>query len=332
LAGNTGRLLTAAEVKALPIQPYRVRGLLPAQGVAAIYGEAGSGKSFLAMDLCFSIAAGHPDWFDMEVKSAPVAYIALEGRSGVSKRLKAWEMHNQQPVAGSVRFLLSDFSLLDEKEVKKLAAEIIKSLGAGAVVIVDTLNQSAPGADENTSKDMGLILTNAKHLAEWVEGLVILVHHAGKDKTRGMRGHSSLFAAMDAVVEVTISPTGRSWVAAKAKDDEGGISRDFELVRYVVDIDADGLDVTSCAVRRVANLPLPVVNAKRLSGRHQIAAMAKLRGLLTSNPNGISHKDAVAEVAAVLRCPAGDRLRSRRRRSTGWPPTGTFSWMMMMMR
>ena len=34
-------LLTAEEVKALPNLPYRVRGLLPAQGVAAIYGDPG---------------------------------------------------------------------------------------------------------------------------------------------------------------------------------------------------------------------------------------------------------------------------------------------------
>jgi hypothetical protein len=302
-AGDTARLLSAAEVKAMPNQPYRVRGLLPAQGVAAIYGEAGSGKSFLAMDLGFSIAAGHADWFDMAVKPAPVAYVVLEGRGGVSKRIKAWEKHNQQSVAGAVRFLLSDFSLLDPKGIEKLGAEIIASLSPSAVVIVDTLNQSAPGADENASKDMGLILGNAKQLAERVQGLVILVHHAGKDPTRGMRGHSSLFAAMDAVMEVTKSHAERSWNLAKGRDDDGGKSSGFELVSYVVDVDADGLDVISCAVRQTINLP--VVTAKTLSGVRQVAAMAKLRALFAANPNGISRKGAIAGVASVLKCPPG---------------------------
>ena len=106
---------------------------------------------------------------------------------------------------------------------------------------------------------------------------------------------------MDAVVEVATAPAGRSWIAAKAKDDEGGLSYDFELVRYVVDVDEDGLDVTSCAVRRTFNAP--VAKAKPLSGKNQIAAMAKLRSLLTTHPQGIDHKGAINEVAAALSCP-----------------------------
>ena len=253
------------------------------------------------MDMCFSIAAGQPDWFGMPVKPAPLAYVALEGRGGVSKRIKAWEKHNQRAVAGRVRFLLSDFSILVAEGVDKLAAEIVTALGPGAVVVVDTLNQSAPGADENASADMSRVLGNAKRLAERVQGLVLLVHHAGKDRARGMRGHSSLFAAMDAVVEVTTAPGGRSWIAAKAKYDEAGLSYDFELVRCVVDVDEDGLDVTSCAVRRTFNAP--VAKSKPLSGKNQIAAMAKLRPLLTANPKRIDHKGAINEVAAALSCP-----------------------------
>jgi outer membrane murein-binding lipoprotein Lpp len=128
-------------------------------------------RRFLAMDMCFSIAAGRPDWFGMAVKPAPVAYVALEGRGGASIRIKAWERHNQQAIAGQVRFLLSDFSILVADGVDKLAAEIVTALGPGVVVVVDTLNQSAPGADENASADMSRVLGNAKHLAERVQGL-----------------------------------------------------------------------------------------------------------------------------------------------------------------
>jgi putative DNA primase/helicase len=150
---------------------------------------------------------------------------------------------------------------------------------------------------------MSTILTNAKNLADRVQGLVILIHHAGKDPARGMRGHSSLFAAMDAVISVVGSRSGRSWNVAKAKDDEAGISHDFELVSCPVGIDEDGHEVTSCAVRRTLNTP--VAKAKPLSGKNQIAAMVRLRQLLYANPNGIDHKGAVEEVAAVLVCPEG---------------------------
>jgi hypothetical protein len=51
-------------------------------------------------------------------------------------------------------------------------------------------------------------------------------------------------------------PDARS--AAKTKDDEGGISNDVELVRYIVGVDQDGLDVTSCALRRAVSPRLPL--------------------------------------------------------------------------
>jgi len=295
----TPRLLTATQIKAQPNTSYLVKGLLPARGVAAIYGESGSGKSFLAMDLCFSIAAGLPDWFGMKIKEAPVAYVALEGRGGISKRIKAWEKHNKQIVGDKVRFVVSDFTLLNVDGVAKLGAEILAALGPGCIVVVDTLNQSAPGADENSSKDMNLVLANAKQLGEHVQGAALLVHHTGKDPKKGMRGHSSLLAAMDAVIVVTKSSEGkREWNITKAKDDDIVASRGFELVNYVVGADDDGDDITSCAVRPTLNIPKPA--RKPISGKNQIAAMAHLRQVMAGGVPSLSYENAKTEVAAIL--------------------------------
>lgn len=291
------QLLTPAEIKDLPYVPYLVKGLLPAQGVAAIYGEPGSGKSFLAMDLAFSVAAGLHHWFGMKLKRAPVAYIALEGRGGVGKRLKAWEQHRCQ-LGSEVRFVLSDFNLKEEPDVDTLASAILEALGYGCLVVVDTLNQSAPGADENNSSDMSRILTNAKKLGERVRGLVLLVHHSGKDRARGMRGHSSLNAAMDATIEVTSADGRREWKATKAKDDELAASRGFDLLPVDVGIDEDDGAITSCAVE--PNLNLPAVPPKKLSGKNQTAAMTHLRRVITRSPDGIAYKDALSEATTVM--------------------------------
>lgn len=307
-----GRLLTAEQVKALPNLPYRVKGLLPAKGVASIYGAPSSGKSFLALDLALRIAAanaaevGHRKWFGMPVKPAPVVYVALEGRSGISKRIKAWEKYHEQSASVQTRFLLGNFGLVDQKDVVELSREILATVGQNAVVFVDTLNQSAPGADENSAADMGRILANAKDLADRMEGLVILVHHAGKDRSKGMRGHSSLIAAMDAAVEVTNSNSARSWAVVKSRDDEDGLSYDFELVPYIVGQDEDGYEITSCAIRQT--LHAPQTRAKPLKGKRQLAAMAKLNGLLQGNPTGVSYQNAIQEVAAALACPKGRAL------------------------
>ncbi len=120
---------------------------------------------------------------------------------------------------------------------------------AGAVVFIDTLNRAAPTAEENSSKDMGEILEGAKRLQSLIGGLVVLVHHTGKDTTKGLLGHSSLFAAMDAAVEVSRDGDNREWKVAKAKDGEDGDARPFRLQVETLGADAYGDPVTSCTVQ-----------------------------------------------------------------------------------
>ena len=143
--------------------------------------------------------------------------------------------------------MLQPFALTEPQDVDDLAAAVL-TLGAGAVVILDTLNRAAPGVDENAPDAMGRILEAAKTLQRLTDGLVVLVHHTGKDATRGMRGHTSLFAALDAAVEVVREVGRREWKVAKAKDGADGAAHPFRL--EVVDLgeDDEGEPVTSCAV------------------------------------------------------------------------------------
>ncbi len=169
-------------------------------------------------------------------------------------------------------------------------------------MIVDTLNQASPGGDENSSSDMGKIIASSKRLAAAVEGLVILVHHAGKNRSQGLRGHSSLLAAMDTVIEVSKNP--RSWSITKAKDDSSDLSRDFDLVPYKVGQDDDGMSITSCAVQQTAHL-FPT-RKKAPTGR-QKAALLELSNQLQQPGRGIDYKAALVLVAAVLNAPASKK-------------------------
>lgn len=182
--------------------------------------------------------------------------------------------------------------------VKALAEATIARLGKGAVVFVDTLNQASPGGDENSSETMGNIIANAQLLSSLVEGLVVLVHHSGKDTAKGLRGHSSLMAAMDAVIEVRSGPGGREWYLQKAKDDAGGHSRPFELVPYEVDTDEDGDPVSSCAVRPSLGLDAPVLKVP--TGKHQKAALAVVRQLCGSPTDRLDYRQTITKVAATL--------------------------------
>ena len=240
-------ILSAADVMNLPPLEWLVRGVLPATGLACIYGASSSGKSFLALDMSAAIAAGVP-WFDCRVKAAPVVYVALEGEAGFRNRVTAWRMHHGKEMPPDLQFIMQGFDLRHGGDVAAIAAAVTASGCAGGVLVIDTLNRAASGADENTSRDMGELINACKRLQSELSGLVVLVHHSGKDATKGLRGHSSLYAALDAAIEVTRNGDRREWAIEKAKDGSDGERRAFKL--HVVEIGTDdyGEPETSCAV------------------------------------------------------------------------------------
>jgi hypothetical protein len=185
-------------------------------------------------------------WFDCRVEAAPVVYAALEGEAGFRLRMAAWEVQNRRKLPDGLRMVLQPFKLTEPQDVQDLAAVV----PAGTVVFIDTLNRAAPTADENSSKDMGLILEAAKHLQTLTGGLVVLVHHTGKDSTKGLRGHSSLFAALDAAIEVSRDGDRREWRVAKSKDGADGDAYPFKLQVETLGIDEYGDLITSCVVVR----------------------------------------------------------------------------------
>jgi len=240
------RLLTAEDLAALPPVRWRVRGVLPADGLAAVYGPPGSGKSFLALDLLGAVAEGR-DWFGHRTSPAPVVYVALEGEAGIAQRVQAYRSrHGQAPA--DMRFVAQSFALLEPGDVAELAEAVRAASGAGGVVAIDTLNRASPGADENDSRDMGQVIAGAKLLQAALGGLVLLMHHSGKDASRGLRGHSSLLAVLDAAIEVTREGDRREWRTSKAKDGPDGEAHPFRLDVVELGTDEDGEPVTSCVV------------------------------------------------------------------------------------
>ncbi|MBI5790846.1 MAG: AAA family ATPase [Rhodocyclales bacterium] len=241
------RVMRADEVVNAPPLHWLVRGVLPADGLAALFGASGSGKSFLALDLSAAVAGGL-DWFECRVKAAPVVYVALEGEAGFSQRVKAWQLHHGRDLPGALRFVMQAFDLRNADDLGEIAAAVTAAGAAAGLLVIDTLNRAASGADENSVVDMGAIISAAKGLQSRLGGLVLLVHHSGKDASKGLRGHSSLHAALDSAIEVSRIDDRRDWRIAKAKDGDDGAAHPFKLERVEIGEHDDGEPITSCVV------------------------------------------------------------------------------------
>jgi len=322
------KLLTAADLRDLPPLPWRVRGVLPAVGLAALYGPSASGKSFLAFDLAAAIAGGSP-WFDCRVEAASVVYAALEGEHGFKLRAQAWEQSRGRALPDGLRLMLQPFKLTEPEDVADLAAVV----PAGAVVVLDTLNRAAPTADENASKDMGEVLEAAKLLQMLTRGLVLLVHHTGKDSTRGLRGHSSLFAAMDAAIEVSRDGDRREWKVAKSKDGQDGEAHPFRLHVEVLGTEPTGDEITSCVVMR-DTAAQDVQRVKLPQGGNQRLVLDALRPLFKDGRIGkpgapplrpcIALEAAVSAGAVKLTCTTDRRITRAREAITGLVSRGVL--------
>lgn len=247
---------------------WLVKGLIPATGLAVVYGPSAVGKSFLMIDMACRVAEGKP-WAGRRTQKAPVIYLCLEGIAGFSNRIRAWELQNQATMPSNLHVIAQAFNLMEEVDAQQLLAayrEISKGrayAGARPVFVIDTLSRALHGAEENDSSSMGTALAACHLLTAQTGGLVVLVHHSGKDADRGPRGHSSLVPAADASLLVGRKGDQRFWESKKVKDGPDGIREEFCLERYSLGADCDGDEVSSCAFKAVgegAPTPLPSEN------------------------------------------------------------------------
>ena len=237
-------LMSIPDALLKPSIAWLVKGLIPSRGLGAIYGASGSGKTFLVLDLLMSICSGQ-NWFGYKIKKKQtVVYLALEGGAGIKDRLEAYLIHNKIPAPDNF------FLIIDQFDIRSESAELIEAILRvnPAIVVIDTLNQSAAGADENSNVDMSLIVSKGQEIANAIDGLTLFVHHSGKDTSRGLRGHSSLNASLDIAIEVKSSPLAKSFRITKSKDGACGSDQGFSLQIIELGIDSDGDAIDSCVV------------------------------------------------------------------------------------
>jgi len=241
-----------------PPSEWIIKGVLPQDDLIVLYGASGSGKSFMALDMAFAIARG-VDWRGRKTKRGRVLYIAAEGGGGVGKRTKAaCKVHGADPEDVDLAVITAAPNIMDSDDIGELLDAIAAAGGDPILIIADTFAQMTPGANENSGEDMGVALRNCRTLTRVTGATVMLIHHAGKDASKGARGWSGMRAAADAELEVLRHENGaREMRVTKMKDGDDNLAWGFKLEIVDLGFDRDGDPITSC-VAIDAELPKPV--------------------------------------------------------------------------
>ncbi len=208
-------------------ESWHIVGILPESGILIVmYGAPGSYKSFIVLDMGLCIATGKA-FHGHRVKQGTVIYIAAEGQSGILKRIQAWiKLHNIEQVDNfnliPVQVILDDPSELQE------FISTIKGLKP-SLIVIDTLARCMKG-DENSTADMGQVIIACNKINESTGAQIMLIHHSGKDVTKGARGSIALTGAADTML--ITSKTAKQEVTLnceKQKDYEPFSAMPFKL-------------------------------------------------------------------------------------------------------
>ena len=140
-----------------------------------------------------------------------------------------------------------------------------------ALVVIDTLARSMGTGDENASADMGAFVATIDEIRAKTGAHVAVVHHAGKDASRGARGHSSLRAAVDTEIELKGDGKVITAETRKQRDMEGGKVFAYSLQVVNLGEDQDGDPMTSCIV---VPCDTPQKRGPKLSGQANTALQA----------------------------------------------------------
>lgn len=225
---------------------WLIKRLLPAEGLGVIYGRPGSGKTFTVMDLAMHVATGTA-WRKFKVTPAAVSYISPEaGRLGAN-RVIGWCRHHDIAWPDTFRLSPAQIDLCStEADARALIDDIRQNQPSCRLVVIDTLNRALAGGDENDGQDMGIFVRLCDTIAKELQAFVLVVHHSGKDASRGSRGHSSLLGAVSLELEVTREQKQPGVIkVTKMRDGEDGQEYGFDIESVELGEDEDGEAVST---------------------------------------------------------------------------------------
>ncbi len=261
---------------------YLIDELIEDEALVLLFAPPSAGKSFCAIGWSCAIATGTP-WLGRATKQGSVFYLAGEGHAGLSRRLKAWELHSGHDLSAAPLFVSSIPATLMNpdslKDVLGAIAALAAVHGKPALIVIDTFARNMGGGDESSNKDVGVFINHIDQMRFQLGTAVLLVHHSGYGDTSRGRGASALPAAMDASFQLEQEGDSICLTQKKSKESENVKPIFLKLVQVTLPdwLDAKGRTMTSAVVVGAKSRPAEARKLSNLTRQQQLAVDSYIR-------------------------------------------------------
>ena len=288
---------SSADVRTLAVAPsFLINGWLETDSHGILYAESQSFKSFITIHMAHCIATGKAFCGQDVIKSGPVVFVIGEGRGGYYRRLKATlDRHGETDDI----YLIEAQPNISQNEQLQIVLNTVKEL-APVLIVFDTFSALAIGSDENSNSDIAEVMARVRDTGRKVGTSTMLVHHTGKDASKGSRGASAFSANADFIYKLVRQKDTlfTTLSADKMKDAEPPKSLTIEL--EVVDVgvpDHQGEALTSLAVcgyevkdRSDTTKPTKEKSAAQIMRENILEAMLQLNIEYADDPSKVKQQ------------------------------------------
>jgi hypothetical protein len=285
---------------------WQVRGLIPTTGTGLHTGASGTLKSFAELELAACIHRGVP-FHGLEVTQGRAVIVVAEGVRGYKRRQRAYAKRHGVSLMDLPAIVPCPANLFDSGQVIALI-EQIKLAGGATYCCFDTKWRCSVGADENSANDQAVVFGAMDRIARELNCFVMAVAHTGRDTTKGARGSSSQYAAVD--VELTQERMGDYCTVRVTKEKDGESNAEYTFKVATVDLGRNQHDEPeSSLVLEPTEAPTPP-GSTAPKGKHEIDLYQLLK---TKAP--IHREDLLDEFAEQMKR-NGTKLRRDNLRRT----------------
>lgn len=200
------KLHPLSHFKNRPRKEWAVHEIVFDRGTSLFCGPGGSGKSAFVLDMYLSRVCNRT-FLGRVVKPAFLIWVAAESLDELYPRAQGWLACNNISEDEPLNMLVLDqrMPLNDVTETEKFVISVKDQLAAinvtpethSLVIVFDTYSKCTPGADENNTKEVKIIVELIDHIATETSAHVSIICHTNAEGN--IKGNKALRDGVDTV-------------------------------------------------------------------------------------------------------------------------------------